>query len=62
MNKILNKIRYNMALNKVARLEHEAEFISPFFCGKTAYPIKKARNDAELEKAQAKLKELEARL
>lgn len=54
--KIIKKIRYNLALAKVKRLEQERQFISPFFCGDTAYPIELEKNEKALKLAKAKLR------
>jgi hypothetical protein len=59
MSKLLNKIRHNLALDKVATLERKRQFIDPFFCGETKYPIELAKWEKDMEKAKAKLKALE---
>jgi len=55
---LITKIRRNLILNKIARLEHEEHFISPFFCGETNYPIKLKENRQALRKAKSQLAEL----
>lgn len=55
---IITKMRRRLLLEEIGRLERHAEFISPFFCGETQYPIKLKENETKLKKAKQKLKRL----
>lgn len=47
------KFRADVALSVVEKLENERAFISTFFCGETAYPIKKKEWESKMKKAKS---------
>jgi len=46
------------ALECIERLEKHRGFISPFFCGETAYPIRLEQNIIDIKKAKRKYRSL----
>lgn len=51
--------RAKWALDEIERLEKHRDFISPFFCGETAYPIKLAEWHEDIKKAKDNYKKFD---